>query len=492
MTAQSTADVLKGQQWNLFIDGKTVPSSDGGTFDLFSPANGEKIAMVASGTAEDVDKAVINSVKAFADWSNKTAFDREKIILKATAYVRTQAERIGMLMALEQGKPFLQSKSEVTASCDTIDYYAAECIRIEGYTNPTEKNSFRSFVIYQPVGVCAVITPWNYPVSLLSWKLGPALATGCTMVVKPTNVTPLSPTAFCMALVEGGIPAGVINVVTGGGSTTGEALVQHPMVKKIAMTGSSATGKHIMKSAAHTLKKISLELGGHCPAIVCADADTDNAAQVVAYKGFRNNGQSCSAVNRVYVHKSIHGEFIKKLKALAEKMTIGDGITEPSVDLGPMCTKDGLETVKRHVADALSKGAVLVTGGSGPEGPAYSKGNYYLPTILDNATDDMVVMYEETFGAVVPVQEFGSLQEAIDRANNSNYGLVSYLFTRDFKTTISVSEALQAGTVAVNCSAVNTNYAPYAGWNDSGYGLELSRKAVFEYLKTKHIKIDMI
>jgi len=173
-------------------------------------------------------------------------------------------------------------------------------------------------------------------------------------------------------------------------------------------------------------------------------------------------------------------------------MTIGDGITEPSVDLGPMCTKDGLETVKRHVADALSKGAVLVTGGSAPDGPAYSKGNYYLPTILDNATDDMVVMNEETFGAVVPVQEFDSLQEAVDRANKSNYGLVSYLFTKDFKTTVTVSEALQAGTVAVNCSAVNTNYAPYAGWKDSGYGLELSRKAVFEYLRTKHIKIDMI
>ena len=483
---------LVGNQWRLFIDGKWIESASGKTFDIFSPANGEKIATVSSGDNADVDRAVRNSHEAFLKWSEVTAYDREKIIRKATAYVRTQADRIGMLMALEQGKPFPQSKSEIISSCDTLDYFAAEGVRIEGYTNPTEKNTFRSWVIYQPIGVCAVITPWNYPVSLLSWKLGPALATGCTLVVKPTNVTPLSPTAFCVALTEGGIPAGVINVVTGSGAVVGEALIQHPLVKKVAMTGSTETGKRIMQSAAASLKKISLELGGQCPAIVCADADVDNAAQVVAYKGFRNDGQSCSSVNRVYVHKSIHDVFVQKLKALAEKMTIGDGVVKDAVDIGPMCTKDGLETVKKHVADAIAKGATLITGGKSPEGSEFSKGNYYTPTVLANVNDDMLVMVDETFGPVVPIQSFESLDDAIAKANNTNYGLVSYLFTRDFKTTTMVSEKLEAGTVAVNCSSVNTNYAPYAGWKDSGYGLELSRKAVFEYLKTKHIKVELI
>jgi succinate-semialdehyde dehydrogenase / glutarate-semialdehyde dehydrogenase len=489
---QTPVSELVGNEWGLYIDGKTLDASDNGTFTVIAPANGEKIATVAAATTADVDAAVTSAHAAFLKWSQLSGYDREKIIRKATAHVRTQADRIGMLMALEQGKPFNQSKSEIIASCDTIDYYAAEAVRIEGYTNPTEKSSFRSWVIYQPVGVCAVITPWNYPVSLLSWKLGPALATGSTVVVKPTTITPLSPTAFCMALTEGGLPEGIINVVNGSGSKVGEALLQHPLVEKVAMTGSSATGRRLMEVYAPSLKKISLELGGHCPAIVCADADLDNAAQVVAYKGFRNDGQSCSSVNRVYVHETVKDVFVEKLKTIAEKMSIGDGISDGAVDLGPMCTKDGVATSVEHVRDALANGATLVTGGKAPAGEQFIKGNYYLPTILTNVAKNMKVMVEETFGPVVPVDTYNTIEEAIAKANDTNYGLVSYLFTKDFKTTLQVSEALQTGTVAVNTSAVNTNYAPYAGWKESGYGVELSRKAVFEYLKTKHIKVEML
>jgi acyl-CoA reductase-like NAD-dependent aldehyde dehydrogenase len=489
---QNLVEELVGNKWGLFIDGQYVEASDGASFEVTAPANGERIATVSAATDKDVDTAVHSAQRAFLHWSGLTAYDREKTIRKATAHVRTQADRIGMLMAMEQGKPFNQSKSEVIASCDTIDYYAAEAVRIEGYSNPTEKSSFRSWVIYQPVGVCAVITPWNYPVSLLSWKLGPALATGCTVVVKPTNITPLSPTAFCQALAEGGIPPGVVNVLNGAGSEVGEALIKHPLVQKVAMTGSSATGKRIMEAVGPSLKKISLELGGHCPAIVCADADIDNAAQVIAYKGFRNNGQSCSSVNRVYVHKSIQELFIEKLKLLAEKLSIGDGVSDGNVDLGPMCTKEAINTCEEHVKDAVLKGGILITGGNTPTGEKFARGNYFLPTVIANAHAGMKVMTEETFGPIVPVESFESTEEAIQKANDTHYGLVSYLFTKDFKTTIVVSEALEAGTVAVNTSAVNTNYAPYAGWKDSGYGVELSRKAVFEYLKTKHIKVELI
>jgi succinate-semialdehyde dehydrogenase/glutarate-semialdehyde dehydrogenase len=481
----------KTTNFDLLIDGAMRPSSDGGRSDVRSPATGEVVGSVATATIGDVDAAVESAGRAFAAWSARTAYDREKVIKKATAYVRTCAEEIGLLMALEQGKPLKQSVGEITASCDTIDYYAAEGVRIEGATNPTEQSDFRSWVTYQPVGVCALITPWNYPVSLLSWKLGPALASGCTVVVKPTSVTPMSPLAFCKALCDGGLPPGVVNGITGSGATLGEALATHPRVIKIAMTGSTATGKRLMELAGRSLKKISLELGGHCPAVVCADADLDLAAKVIAYKGFRNMGQSCSSVNRVYAHRSIHDALVEKLKAIAEAMTIGDGITDGSVDLGPMATAGGVATVKEHVADALDRGATLVCGGRAPDGPQYARGNYYLPTILTGATPEMLVMREETFGPVVPFAAFDDVEDAVHQANDTPYGLVAYLFTKDFATTIKISEALEAGTVCVNNGAVNTNYGPYAGWKESGHGLELSRKAIFEYLKPKHIKVQV-
>lgn len=453
-----------------------------------SPHDGRVVGSVAKATLADLDAAVGAAQAAFKTWSALTPYDREKIIRKATAHARTKANEIGMLMALEQGKPLAQSIGEVGASCDTIDYYAAEGCRIEGYTNATEDKAYRSQVVYSPVGVCGLITPWNYPVSLLSWKLGPALATGCTVVVKPTTVTPMSPLAFCMTLAEGGLPPGVVNCITGSGSVLGDALVKHRGIAKIAMTGSSEVGKQILTAAGPFLKKVSLELGGQCPAVVCADADLDLAAKIVAYKGFRNCGQSCSSVNRVFVHTSVHDALVQKLKVVADKLTLGDGITDPKVDSGPMATAEGVQTCEAHVADALEKGGSLITGGRRPAGEAFAKGNYFPPTILTGCTQDMRVMREETFGPVVGITPFESLDETIAKANDTDYGLVAYVFTKDYATTVKLTEALEAGTVCVNHGAVNTNYAPYAGWKDSGYGVELGRRAVFEYLKPKHIK----
>jgi acyl-CoA reductase-like NAD-dependent aldehyde dehydrogenase len=477
--------------FDLFINGAASPATGAGRIEVRSPAIGTVVGSVAAATADDVDRAVAAASAAFRLWSARTAYDREKTIKQALARARSQADEIGRLMALEQGKPLAQSRSEVLAACDFIDYYASEAVRVEGYTNPTEHRDYRSWVAYQPVGVCALITPWNYPVSLLSWKLGPALASGCSVIVKPTSVTPLSPTAFCRALSDGGIPPGVINVLTGSGATLGEALVRHPGVAKVAMTGSSATGKRIMAIGAPLLKKISLELGGHCPAIVCADADVDNAAKVIAYKKFRNCGQSCSSINRVYAHRAVHDTLVGKLKAMAEKLTMGDGLTDGQVDLGPMATADGVSTSERHVADALAKGATLVCGGRRPSGAEFSRGNYYLPTILTGANRAMLVMREETFGPVLPFAAFDGLDEAVALANETEYGLVAYLFTRDLAASHRVSEALEAGTVCVNQGAVNTVYGPYAGWKDSGFGVELSRRAIFEYLKPKHIKVQL-
>lgn len=476
---------------DLFIDGREIAADDGRRFEVHSPHDGTLVASVASATVADVDRAVAAAERAFREWSALTAYEREAAIRRATAHVRTCAPEIARLMALEQGKPLNQGRSEVIGACETIDYYAAEAVRIEGTINPTEHRNFRSFVVHQPIGVCAVITPWNYPVSLLSWKLGPALATGCAVIVKPTTVTPLSPAAFCRALVAGGLPGGLINVLPGPGSTLGDALVRHPRIAKIAMTGSSATGKRILASAASTLKKVSLELGGQCPAIICADADLANAAKVAAYKGFRNCGQSCSSINRIYVHRDVAAEFLDRLRSEAEKLTLGDPVANPSVDLGPMATADGVETSREHIADALAHGARLVAGGGSPKTPAGPSGRYLMPTILAEATAAMRVMREETFGPVIGVAAFDDLDAAVRMANDSDYGLVSYLFTRDLAAAHRVSEQLEAGTVCVNHGAVNTNYGPYAGWKDSGYGLELSRRAVFEYLKVKHIKIQL-
>ncbi|MFN0068103.1 MAG: aldehyde dehydrogenase family protein, partial [Limisphaerales bacterium] len=259
-------------------------------------------------------------------------------------------------------------------------------------------------------------------------------------------------------------------------------------VAKIAMTGSSAVGKQILTAAGPFLKKVSLELGGQCPAVVCADAELDLAAKIIAYKGFRNCGQSCSSVNRIYVHASVYDAFVAKLKAAAVKLTMGDGITDPKVDGGPMATADGVKTCEAHVADALAKGATLITGGKRPDGEFFAKGNYFPPTILTGCTQAMLVMREETFGPVVGIARFETLDEAIAKANDTDYGLVAYAFTKDYASTVKLTEALEAGTVCVNHGAVNTDYGLYSGWKDSGYGVELGRRAVLEYLKPKHIK----
>lgn len=470
----------------LLIGNDSCPAQSSATYELYSPATHETLAHVPDASSGDLELAVTAARTAGQTWAALSAYARESATRKATAFVRGHADQIGRLMALESGKPFNQSRGEVVSSCDTIDYYAAEGTRLEGYSNPTEASNLRSSVIYSPVGVCALIVPWNYPLSLLSWKLGPALATGCASIVKPSPQTPLCTLAFARALLDGGLPEGLVNVLTASSAELGKLLVAHAGVDKVAMTGSTATGKAIFESIAPQLKRVSLELGGHAPAIVCGDADVKLAAKIIAYKGFRNMGQSCSSVNRVYAHDSVAAQLEIELKALAEQLSIGDGVSDPSVDLGPMATPEALEKVEQHVSDALTLGARLVTGGRRP----FDTGNYYTPTVLADVPSAAVMLREETFGPVVPIMPFSSLEDAIERANDSLYGLVAYLFAKDYATITTVSEKLEAGTVCVNNGAVNTNYGPYEGWKDSGYGLELGRRAIFEYLRTKHVKVQ--
>jgi acyl-CoA reductase-like NAD-dependent aldehyde dehydrogenase len=479
----------------LIIDGKSL---EGGGFDgksarmgeVRSPATGEVVGTYAWATPEQLDGAVQAAERAWRAWARVPAHEREAKIRKATAFARTQADAIGRLMALEQGKPFAQSKSEVVGACDLIDYYASEAVRITGEINQTEKATLRSWVIRQPVGVVAAITPWNYPVALLAWKLGPALAAGCSVVVKPNCVTPLSPAAFCQALVDGGMPPGLINVLVGDDVALGTALVAHRLVAKVAFTGSTATGKAIMQSAGPQLKKVTLELGGQCPAIVCADADLPATAKAIAYKAFRNMGQSCSSINRIYADARIHDDLVALVAAEGRAMSIGDGLVPPTSDLGPMTTRGALDKVKAHVADALAKGARLVSGGAAPQGRE-GVGNFYQPTVLTGCTHDMLMMREETFGPVAPFMAYSDVEDAIRWANDTDYGLCAFLFTRDLARTITISERLEAGSVCVNHVNVNTAYGPYEGWKNSGFGVELGREAIGEYLRRKHLKVEL-
>jgi acyl-CoA reductase-like NAD-dependent aldehyde dehydrogenase len=470
----------------LIIEGATIATARSG--EVRSPATGMVVGSYALAEREHVERAVTAASAAFAAWSRLTGAEREAAMRRATAHARGRADEIGRLMALEQGKPFAQSRAEVIGACDLIDYYAAEAVRIEGSVLPTEKADLRSLVVAQPLGVVAAITPWNYPVALLSWKLGPALAAGCSVVVKPTPVTPLSPFAFCRALCDGGLPPGLIGFLTGEDVVVGEALVTHPRVAKVAFTGSTATGRTLLRIAGPLFKKLTLELGGHCPAIVCEDADLALAAKAIAYKAFRNQGQSCSSINRIYAHATIHDRLVELVSAEAAKLSMGDGLEPPDVDLGPMTTRAARDKVVAHVADAVARGARVVCGGTVPADRP-GAGHWYLPTVITGLKSDMLMAREETFGPVAPFASYTDLDEAIRLANDSEFGLCAFLFTRDLARTIRIGERLEAGSVCVNHIAVNTAYGPYEGWKASGVGVELGRGAIHEYLKRKHLKI---
>ena len=476
-------------QKQMLIDGEFVDSQSGHTLDVVSPATNEICGRVPSAVPEDINRAVEAADAAFMAWSETTAFYRGELLRTASAHVRNNADDIARIMTTEQGKPFLEAKGEVLKGADILRYYAEEGERIYGRIIPNaDGNDIVSHVVYQPIGVAACISPWNYPIELLAWKLGAAMASGCTCVIKVPSETPLSPITFVETVLNAGFPKGVINIVTGPGKQIGDLLTMHPKVKKVAFTGSTAVGKHIAKNCAESLKHLSLELGGSEPMIVCEDADLDAAAKGACRRSFRNMGQICIAINRIYVHASVYDRFLEKFAKEVQALTIGNGLDQPC-DLGPMCTIGGVETAKRHVADALEKGAMLISGGKAPEGREFSSGNYYEPTILKDVTHQMAVMQEETFGPVVGVMPFDSLEEAITLANDTPYGLAAIVYTQNLSTAALLTKRIQAGNVAVNNVDAGVINAPYGGWKESGYGHEHGPEGLYQYLNTKHIRI---
>lgn len=472
----------------MLINGEPVASLSGKTEIIKNPANQEPIAEVSVGSRDDARLALEAAKAAFPEWSRTTSALRADLLHEAARLVRKRSEDIARLLTMEMGKPLKGSRLEILASADTLDYYAEEGRRNFGQWI-TSSNS-RSIVIRQPVGVCALITPWNFPVDLLAWKVGPALAAGCTLVAKPPSQASLAATEFIRAVNEAGLPPGVVNVVHGPGSEVGAELVENPISRKIAFTGETTTGKWIMEKAAKYIKRVSLELGGQSPFIVCADADLDKAAAACAQRAFNNMGQICISVNRVYVDEKVADEFTSRLAQRTKQLKIGDGL-EPNVDLGPMSSEASRQKTKEHVADAIAKGAELVYGGREPEGREYEKGFFYLPTILSDADHSMKVMREETFGPIAPIMRIKTLDEALALANDTEYGLAAYVFTGSLKTAIYAAERLEAGGVGVNVNSVVDMQAPFGGWKQSGVGRELGHFGLEAYLELKHIRLGI-
>jgi succinate-semialdehyde dehydrogenase / glutarate-semialdehyde dehydrogenase len=453
-----------------------------------NPADQEVIGYAPVADAPLVDKAVGLAAEAFPMWSTTPAPERSRRLGAIATWVRENGDRLARTLTLEQGKPLSEARSEVDAAAQAFDYYAAEAVRVYGEVIPTGSRTLRSVVVHQPIGVVAAITTWNYPLGLMAWKVAPALAAGCTVVAKPAEETPLAVLDMVAGAVATGLPPGVLNSVNGEGATVGTWLAGHPQISKVSFTGGTATGKRILELAAKDVKRVTLELGGHSPMIVSADAPIDKAVADAVRRSFRNAGQLCNSVNRIFVERVVLDEFVGKFAAAAEKLVVGAGLDDP--DVGPLSNERGRARVEEHVDDARRRGADVLVGGRRPENPAFSRGFYYLPTVVVGGAD-MAMVYQETFGPVAPVVVVDDLDDAIERANSLEFGLVCYLYTRDLKTGWLGAERLAFGTVNVNNVGGGEVAFPYSGWKQSGLGTELSHQGLEDFLNTKHIRIDV-
>jgi len=472
----------------MFIGGQWIEAESKDILEVVNPAYGEVFAEVPKAHKEDVEKAIDAAESAFAKWSSLSPFKRGAYLRKASDIAFQRIDEIARLMTLEQGKPVKEAAGEVEKGAKILRYYAEEGERIYGRIVANEEEDIESRVIYQPIGVAGAISPWNYPIELLAWKIGGALASGCTIIAKLPSETPLSPLAFTGCLDDAGIPSGVINAVTGSGSELGPVLFKSKKVKKIAFTGSTETGLEVLKGCVDTFKKVSLELGGSLPMVVCKDCNLDVAVTGAVRRSFRNMGQICIAINRIYVDQEIYESFMAKFVSETKKLTIGDGIKD-NCDLGPMCTKGGILTSQKHIDDAVKKSAKIAYGGKKPEGKKFEKGYYFEPTILRDVNHEMLVMTEETFGPVVGVMPFRTTEEAVKLANDSVYGLAAIIFTGSLSLADYLSKKINAGNVAINNVDAGVIYAPYGGWKDSGFGHEHGPEGLYEYLLIKHIRV---
>jgi len=480
-------DTIAALQGALFIDGQ-LRKGAGAQLPVENPATGEVLGHIAAATPQEINETVVAARRAFLLWSRELPKTRASALHRLGDLIAADAQTLAQVMTAEQGKPVNEARGEVLKLAEACHFYAEEATRVHGEIVPNDQPGFQSLVVREPIGVVAAITPWNYPAELVGWKLCASLAAGCTIVIKPAELTPFTALAIAQKCIDAGIPAGVVNVLTGKGSVVGQALVEHPDVSKVAFTGSSAVGLHIQRSCPQ-VKRLSLELGGNCPMVVTASADVAAAVKGATRRSFRNCGQICIAINRIYVHRSIYEEFVTQLGAAAEALTVRNGLENPGADLGAMASAEPLNKTRAHLEDALAKGARLVAGGKAPEGEEFAHGYFFRPTVVADCTHEMLVMTEETFGPLVGVAPFDDLAEAVQLANDTLYGLASYVYARDLVDIHTLSAQLDYGNVAINNVDAGIMNAPYGGRKQSGVGYEHGREGLLEYFNFKHVRL---
>ncbi len=471
-----------------YVDGQWR-DGEHGKFAVTNPAGGGHITNVANCGAQDTASAIAAAERALPGWRAKTAKERATLLRKWFDLIMAAQEDLAQMMTAEQGKPLAESRGEVAYGASFIEWFAEEAKRVYGETIPGHAADKRIIVQREPVGVCAAITPWNFPNAMITRKVGPALAAGCTVVVKPAEQTPLSALALAELAQRAGIPAGVFNVVPADEANSiavGKTLCDSPVVRKLSFTGSTQVGRILAQQCAPTLKKLSLELGGNAPFIVFDDADLDAAVEGAVASKYRNTGQTCVCTNRFYAQAGIYDRFVEKLAARAEQLKVGAG-TEAGVQQGPLIDQAALEKVQRHVDDAVAKGAKVLTGGK----PHQLGGTFFMPTVLANVTSAMQLNSEETFGPVAPVFKFTTEDEAVQLANSTEYGLAAYFYSRDVSRVTRVAEKLEYGMVGVNTGIISTEVAPFGGVKQSGYGREGSRHGIEEYLVMKYVCLSI-
>ena len=462
-----------------FIDGEWVSGTR--TLAVLNPANSETIATVADGTRQDAERAVEAAHRSFASWKKVTAKERGAILRRWHDLILENAEDLGALMTWEQGKPLAEAIGEINYGASFIEFYAEEGKRVYGDTIPTISPERRLQTYKQPVGVVGAITPWNFPTAMITRKAAPALAAGCTIVIKPDPGTPLSALALCELAQRAGIPTGVLNVVAGSDSQgIGEVLTQHSKVGKFTFTGSTTVGKLLMRQCASSVKKVSLELGGNAPFIVFDDADLDEAVTHCVATKFRNCGQTCVCTNRIYVQEAIAENFTARLREAIATMKVADGFEDGAV-IGPMINEQAVSKMERLLADATAKGAQVLLGGSRHE----LGGLFFQPTLMDSVSDDMELVSSEIFGPIAAVQSFSSEGEVISKANATDSGLAAYFFSRDVGRVMRVAEALEYGIVCSNSGVFSTDVAPFGGWKQSGIGSEGGKEGIVDFFETK-------
>jgi len=472
----------------LFIDGQFVAGL-GASAAVENPATRETIGQMACATIEETHVAVAAARRAFDAWSALPARARSQALHRLGAAISQDAHAMAQVLTLEQGKPVNEARGEIEKLAEACHFYAEEAVRIHSTLVAGDTPYDSSQIRHEPIGVVGAITPWNYPAELIGWKLCAALAAGCTIVIKPSELTPFTALLIAAKVRQAQIPAGVVNVVTGG-AAVGQALVDHLDVAKIAFTGSSATGLAIQKRCPQ-IKRLSLELGGNCPLIVTEQADLAAAVKGAVRRAFRNAGQICIAINRIYVQRAVYAPFVEAMARATDALTVANGLTQPDADMGPLAAEGPLTKTRAHLQDALAQGARLVAGGAPPAGDAFTQGYFFRPTVVADCHHGMQVMSEETFGPLAGVMPFDTLAQAVTLANDTPYGLAAYVYTRDAGEMRWLTRYLDYGNVAVNNVEAGVMNAPFGGRKQSGIGVEHGRAGLFEYLQFKHVRLHI-